>query len=174
MTADKKEILQQWYQDFYPAILAYYRKRLPSSEDAEDMAQNVFLLASRKFDLYDPACGSVQGWLYTIASNRYKDFLKYRSLRISTSFEDYMDDHAADHPDNSMQQTIELMEYRALLQQALAALPERYRRAVILQYFTSCTTEQLADALDTSAGNARVILCRALKQLRRELEQLKQ
>lgn len=172
MTVDKNETLQQWYQEFYPAILAYCRKRLSSPEDAEDLAQSIFLLAARKFELFDPASGSAQGWLYTIAANRYKDFLKYQSHRNSISFEDYMEDHDAEHADNSMQQTVELTEKRALLAQALAALPERYRRAVVLQYFGNYTTQQMAEALGVSEKNFRVILCRGLKQLRRELELL--
>jgi RNA polymerase sigma factor (sigma-70 family) len=54
----------------------------------------------------------------------------------------------------------------ALLQQCLAELAERERRAVELRYFEDAPTEQIARALGVTLGNARRIVFNGLAHLR--------
>ena len=49
---------------------------------------------------------------------------------------------------------------------ALARLPERSRRAVVLRYYGGLSTDEVAAALDVPAGTARSLLSRAVADLR--------
>ena len=58
-----------------------------------------------------------------------------------------------------------------LLEQCLATLPPRERRAVELRYLLGASDRQIAAALDVTAVNARRIVCNGLQRLRRRARQ---
>ena len=59
-----------------------------------------------------------------------------------------------------------------LLEQCLAALPARERRAVELRYFLGASDHQIASALDVTTVNARRIVFNGLQRLRRRARQV--
>lgn len=69
-------------------------------------------------------------------------------------------------------EAVSLREHLDLLALALDSLPDRRRRAVILRYFEGLDGREAAAALDTTPGAFRVLLSRALGQLREALDAL--
>ena len=68
-------------------ILAYLGSRLNSSHEAEDLAQEVFLTAFRKFDSFEPG-RPVSAWLRGIALNHLRNHLrKFRPQYLGGSEE---------------------------------------------------------------------------------------
>jgi RNA polymerase sigma factor (sigma-70 family) len=53
---------------------------------------------------------------------------------------------------------------------ALGAIPERHRAALVLAYYVGLGPTEIADALGCRPGTAKSLVHRGLKQLRRELE----
>lgn len=71
MTATTTQWSEQRLEDF-AGVRRYIFKHTNSlghSNDAEDMAQNVFINATQRLDTFDPAKGTFQGWLMGIAQN---------------------------------------------------------------------------------------------------------
>jgi RNA polymerase sigma factor (sigma-70 family) len=64
-----------------------------------------------------------------------------------------------------------LAEDEGLLCHCLDMLPERERRAVQLRYFEEAPALRIAEALDTTEGNARQIVFRAIAHLRECMNQ---
>jgi RNA polymerase sigma-70 factor (ECF subfamily) len=71
--------------------------------------------------------------------------------------------HASDSPG---QEDVVPEEDIDVLRHCLDALPERERRAVQLRYFEDAPALRIAEALETSEGNARQIVFRAIAHLR--------
>lgn len=139
-----------------------------SLEDAADLAQDAFIKAYEQ--LYRFQSGRrFFPWLYTIALNHTRNFLrKNRGARI-TAVEDLElhseSEHAAWEEDKMCAQ----LDCQRL-QGALARLPWEYREAVILRYREELSMEDIAMALSLSLSGAKMRVHRGLKKLREILE----
>ncbi|MGD9897660.1 MAG: sigma-70 family RNA polymerase sigma factor [Calditrichaceae bacterium] len=72
--------IDQIYKQFYSQLLVYIKKRIPDSNDAEDILQSVYvklLMSADKLRDKD----KLAGWIYAIAHNAVMDY--YRNKRIS-------------------------------------------------------------------------------------------
>jgi len=135
-------------------------------EDAEDAAQEAFLVALGRLD----ECRSPDrfaGWLMTIVRNRSKNLIRRESLRET----DQVPPGArswAPMPDR----IAETRELRYLLEQALAGLPEVQRQIVLLHDLEGWKHREIAERLELPAGTVRSHLHFARKTLRLALEEL--
>jgi RNA polymerase sigma factor (sigma-70 family) len=73
-------------------LLRYIRSRISSSEDAEDILQDVLLQAVRSLSVTEPI-DNLLAWLYTAARNRIIDW--YRRKRFATLSLDSADDRVS-------------------------------------------------------------------------------
>lgn len=151
-----------FFQDNYNRTVQYVYNKIGNMQDAEDLAGDVFEYCFKRYDSYDPGKGSLTTWLYLIVNCRIKNH--YRDTKSFVDLESLIgvltDDNAAD-----MDKTIYLEQLQAVLAKALAGLPERQRRIVIMRYFEDRTSADIGKALGLNAGHVRVLLSRALKAL---------
>ncbi len=132
-------------------------------EDAEDAAQESFLVALERLD----ECRSPDkfgGWLMTIVRNRSKNLIRRESLR-ETDEVPVGARSRAPTPDR----TTEASELRSLLQAALAELPEVQREIVLLHDWEGWKHREIAERLDLPSGTVRSHLHFARKALRSSL-----
>ena len=126
--------------------------------DAVDLMQDVGLLALRALaGLKDPA--SFSGWLAAIARNRAKDHWKRRARTAPIESA-----AAVRAPESSTDDR----SSRAL--NAVRALPEAYREALILRLVEGLSGPEIARKTGLTPGSVRVNLCRGMKLLRARLE----
>ena len=150
-----------------PGIRRYAAQALTIAADAEDVAQEVFLRAWRKAGSYDPDKGAVSTWLYRIAVNLCID----RNRR--TGFRRFVGLDAAPEPEDDSPGAEAGLEARQRLERtrrAIAGLPERQRRAILLRAAGDMGTAEIAATLGISEGAAEQLLVRARGTLRRMLE----
>ncbi len=69
---------------------------------------------------------------------------------------------------------LELVEHRALLGPALAQVPERERRILVMRFFEHLTQTQIAERVGLSQMHVSRLLARTLEQLRRQLADAQQ
>ncbi len=133
-------------------------------EDAEDAAQESFLVALDRLD----KCRSPDrfgGWLMTIVRNRSKNLIRRESLRET----DQVPVGARSRvptPDR----VAETSELRALLQEALSGLPEVQRQIVLLHDLEGWKHREIAERLELPSGTVRSHLHFARKALRQALK----
>lgn len=71
----------------YSSIERFVRFRIPVSEDAEDILQNVYITAYQKFEqLKNP--DSFKAWMLAIARNQCNDYFRMQAKRMELSLED--------------------------------------------------------------------------------------
>lgn len=131
--------------------------------EAEDVAQEVFLEIYRRSHVYDPARGSVRGWLFQYAyhrSLRRKEALRRRAAYRGEPL-DKIDAAAHEHVLDLTRQ-----ERRWVIRAALAQLPERQRTTLELACFEELSLRDVAERLSVSLGCARHYYYRGLARLR--------
>lgn len=155
------------------AVLAVCRRVLGDPTDAEDAAQEAFLLAYRKLGAYR-GDGPLGGWLMRIAIREARD----RAIRRRSTESLPMNDDgplgglglavahtATDGPEAAL----EGGERAARLHAAVADLPAHYRDAVRGRYMDELSFEEIAMATGRPQPTVRTHLHRGLARLRASL-----
>jgi RNA polymerase sigma factor (sigma-70 family) len=145
-----------------PTVLGVCRRMLPDARDVEDAFQATFLVLLRKAGgLRDPE--AISPWLYGVAG-RVAARIRARAARRSAEERKGARPQVT-QPDRDLEQR----ELRALLDEEIQRLPEKYRRPVVLCYVEGRTHEEAARKLRCSAGSLRGRLDRARRKLQDRL-----
>lgn len=139
-----------------------------SQADAADLTQDAFIKAYEQ--LYRFREGkSFFPWLYTIALNHTRNFLrksKNSKVTASADCDLHTDSHYAGQEEEKICGRLDSQR----LQGALLALPWEYREALILRYREELPMEDIASALSISLSGAKMRVHRGLKKLREIME----
>jgi RNA polymerase sigma-70 factor (ECF subfamily) len=155
-------LVQRYQRPAYAVALSVTGRH----EDAEDAAQESFLVALTRLD----ECRSPErfgGWLMTIVRNRSKNLVRRESLRETDELPP-----AARSRMPTPDRTAEAAELRGLLKEALFELPEVQRQVVLLHDLEGWKHREIADQLDLPCGTVRSHLHFARKALRSTLERI--
>jgi RNA polymerase sigma-70 factor (ECF subfamily) len=130
---------------------------------AEDVTQEVFLtIWQRPFD-YDPARGTLRGWLAMIAHRRAVDVVRREEKHRRTALD--MRLPAASTLGDPVGDQVSDVDSARRLGQAVRALPEPLRQAITLAYFQGRTYRQVARELGVPEGTAKSRLREGLRRL---------
>ena len=145
-------------------VLALALRLTGSLEDSKDAMQETFIRLHRKIGSVD-ATRSVGPWLYTVTVNVCRD--KARSHRRSpvVPISDHAD-RAAD-PSANPEGLASGRQQERYLREALQALPEKERAALLLREMEGLTTEEVARVLGSSAVTVRSQISMARVKLRK-------
>jgi RNA polymerase sigma factor (sigma-70 family) len=132
--------------------------------DAEDVTQETFVSAWRGRQTFDPASGSLAGWLVGIVRRRAIDQLRAngRQQRSADACESVPGRNGAPDPD--------LVIDRLVIADELGRLPERQRQVLELAFFDDLTHTQIAALTGQPLGTVKTNLRRGLIALRRRGE----
>jgi RNA polymerase sigma factor (sigma-70 family) len=152
--------LEQVFRSAYPRVVAVAARVLGSRDEAEDVAQEVFLTFGRSAV---PA-GEAVGWLSVAAAHTALNHL--RSSRRRAAREEAAGDDGAVWPD--VADTVVTLEERRRVRSALARLPRKHAVALVLRH-SGLSYAEVAAALDLSPGSVGTTVRRAESALRKEL-----
>ena len=151
------------YDRYAVALYAYCRSLLREPEDAADVVQDTFLIATSKLGaLRDP--GKLRPWLYAVARNEC-----LRRLRSGEATAPL--DEAADTPTGApgVGDAAEQEELRQLIMAAIDGLNPGERDVIELSLLHELDGDDLAHALGVTRNHAHALLSRARSQLERSL-----
>ena len=154
------------YDLHYDRVYRHVLYRVPSSQDAEDLTQLVFLQAWRAIGRYKLTGTPFSAWLFTIAHNLVMSF--YRRTKPSSPLED---DTREDRPGNDPEHNAEVQFDQDRIRSAMTQLRPEHQQVIALRFLENLAHRDIALSLGKSEGAVRVIQHRALAQLRRILEQ---
>jgi RNA polymerase sigma factor (sigma-70 family) len=146
------ETLVQRYQS---RLLAFCRHMLSSTEDAEDVLQEVFT-ASYNAMLADERPINARPWLYRLARNRCLNHLR----RPTASGQDSMDVFERDGGTTTADTVHKREEFRQIVAD-VQELPETQRTALLLREIDALSYDQIAEAMDTTVPSVKSLLVRA-------------
>jgi len=134
-------------------------------QDAQDLVQEVLLRVRRGLATYEP--GSMEGWLSRITTNAFLDDVRKRKRRPADAMADVPESPRAleGDPDSVLARTTLPDD----VQDALRALPEEYRAAIVLCDVLGYDYAEIARQLDVPIGTVRSRIHRGRAQLRRAL-----
>lgn len=141
---------------------AYYR--VGNRADAEDLTQQLFLQAWRAIGRYQRTGAPFVAWLFTIAHNLATSFYRRRRESAPLDLETPAHDRWSDPEAEALAQ-----HDREAVRQAILKLKPDQQQVVMMRFLEHLEYADIAAALDKSEGNVRVILHRALGELRRAL-----
>jgi RNA polymerase sigma-70 factor, ECF subfamily len=133
-------------------------------ETAEEVTLDVFHDIWRRAWGYDPANGTVLGWIMNQARSRSLDRLRFerRKKRIDPRTHDPADVAQAEDP----RELLEVRERGAAVRAAVASLSAEERRAIESAFFAGLTHAEVAASLDEPLGTIKTRIRSALQKLR--------
>jgi RNA polymerase sigma-70 factor (ECF subfamily) len=148
---------------------------LGNRQDAEDMAQEVFLQVYKSAGEFRQEA-KLSTWLYRIAVNRSLNFIRdnkwSRRLRNFSALLEGEADQVANQcaPDSSRPDiAMEEKERDRLLQKAISSLPQRQRVAFVLHKREGLSYEEIAKVMNCSLSSVESLIHRAKLSLQKEL-----
>lgn len=151
--------------DRHSRLVHSFCRRTVGADRAADVTQEVFLAAWRSRERFDPAQGSLAGWLMGIARFKAADSLRTASRRPNVVGDDV--DVDLREPSGG---DLDDLALRMLLAEALQRLPERARQMVEMAFYQDMTHAQIAEATGQALGTVKSDIRRGLDRLRRHLE----
>ncbi len=163
---DKQRNFSEFYGQYYDRTVSYIEKRLRNIQEAEDLAEDVFLYCFAHYEEYDPEKSSRLTWLYVIINSRLKNAYRDRKYYVDLeSVAGVLSDTSVD-----MDMCLYLEQVGHAVRKILEKLPSRQRKVIELRYFEERSSEEAAEIMQTTPGNIRVMLNRALKKFGQEYE----
>ncbi len=162
LTLTDETSLRAAYEAHGSLVYSFCRRTI-GEERAKDVTQEVFVSAWRARHRFDPAKGSLAGWLVGIAKNRLID-----NVRAEKRHSDRRADH--DDADAPVDPAVERIGDRMVVADALRTLPERARRSIELAYFDGLTHQEIAERTALPLGTVKSDIRRGLARLRDHLE----
>jgi RNA polymerase sigma-70 factor (ECF subfamily) len=143
------------------------------ADEAEDLAQEVFLRVYRARKSYHPRC-KFTTWLFTIANNLALNALRSRQRRPvvplppadSGSFGARPAEALVPDPASGPVRKLERREMAEVIRQALDGLNERQRMAVVLNKFEDMNYAEIAEVMGLTTKGVKSLLSRARTNLR--------
>jgi RNA polymerase sigma-70 factor, ECF subfamily len=171
----KPDALEAAYRRYGPVVHNFAR-RAAGPEAADEVTQDVFLAAWRSSTRYDPARGSLGGWLMGIARHKATDALRARgraSDRLARAAADPLGagvtSTGAGGAAGGRSSDVGLAE-RLMVADALGRLRPDVREIVELAFYSDLTHEQIAERTGRPLGTVKSQIRRSLAALRRHLE----
>jgi RNA polymerase sigma-70 factor (ECF subfamily) len=162
-------IVRQYWRKVFNVAYKFVGKH----DEAEDLTQDIFLKIFRSLDTFDRRA-NFQTWLISVSRNLCIDH--YRSVRKERQTIDRGVDAADLSPASPDAGPIAALEQRdrvVLLRQAMSALPETLRTAVLLRDIQELSYQEIADKLRLPEGTVKSRINRGRTELARQIRRLR-
>ena len=152
--------------DRYAGMLSSVLNRiLRDNQAAEEILQDIFYQLWCTGSRFDPARGSLPGWLLVIARNRAISRLRRRNPAAGEEILENTVVMPCDLESNAAQQQL-----LTRVKGALESLPKEQRAAVELAYFEGMTHSEIAERTGDPLGTVKTRLRSAIETLKRSLQ----
>ena len=161
-------ILVERYQK---QIYNFFLRSTGSVEDAEDLAQQLFLNLYASASRYKPTA-SFKTFIYRIASNMAVSFARTARIRNSVPLAILAEggiEPPAKRPDEDPARELERRELMRSYSEALLRLPAEWRAAIELRVGRELSYSEIAAAMGKSVSAVESILFRARERLAEEM-----
>jgi len=162
------QLIMRWERPIY--ALAY--RVIGREEEARDVCQEAFLRAFRALPGFKGQA-KFSSWLYRITLNLCRDWIRrQRRAPVSQLPEDMdvLEMAAAQGPVESIEDLVARRELSAVVEEAMALLPEEQRTAIVLKEYHGMTFQEIADLQGCPLSTVKTRLYQGLSVLRRQLE----
>lgn len=174
--SDEPGAFEELVENYQHRLVAVMHHLVGNAEEAEDLAQEVFLRVYRARKKYRPR-SKFSTWLFTIANNLALNALRTRQRKPVVPLPAQDSGPLGPRPaeqlvkdtGSSPSGRIQNLELVAIIQQALEKLNERQRMAVVLNKFEEMNYHEIAEVMGLTTQAVKSLLSRARTNLRQVL-----
>jgi RNA polymerase sigma-70 factor (ECF subfamily) len=174
---DDTAAFSELVERFQHRLVAVMHHLVGSADEAEDLAQEVFLRVYRTRKKYTPKA-KFSTWLFTIANNLALNSLRDRQRRPVLPLEVRDSGPLGPRPTESLAPTrddppahnLQQQELVEVIRRALDGLNERQRVAIVLNKFEDMNYADIAEVMGLSTKAVKSLLSRARCKLREALQ----
>lgn len=178
---DEKVDAQSLYETFQPKIVRYLA-RFVGEDEAEDLAQEVFIKVSQGLDRFRGE-SQLSTWIYRIATNAALDQLRSPSLKLTAvttescrSMEETRTVAVrplvpASETAPSVDQQFSRTQTAKCIRTAVRRLPDNYRSVIVLSELEGLKNREIAEVLGLTLDTVKVRLHRARARLKKDIQE---
>jgi RNA polymerase sigma-70 factor (ECF subfamily) len=158
----------EFKQQFLPLNARLYKVAyllLGNEDDAKDAVQDAYIKLWNKRDSLNDI-DNVQAYCVTLVRNLCLDHHRAAHLEVIDKPPEELPLSSCDEASGN----IERQQTAQLLRQCMARLPAQQQQVIQLRDINGCSMQEIEKATGLSAVNARVLLSRARKSLRTQLQ----
>ncbi|MDC6366119.1 MULTISPECIES: RNA polymerase sigma factor [Flavobacteriaceae] len=158
--------LSSIYKTVYPKVRLYVLKNNGDEDQAKDIYQEAFVACWKNIKDHKFKEGNVEGYLFTIAKNKWTDFLRSANYRKTVSVD------ASPHLRMVSEEAPEMDRERKeetdtnAMRSALSQLGNNCQKLLKLFYFERRSMEEIATVMGMAPNSARNQKYRCMKKLR--------
>ena len=173
--AGEAQAFQEIFESYWDMAYYYCLKYLSNTHDAEDAAQEVFLMLHRRicntngaFLIEKNVKWDVSTVCRKYSQKRKKDLESAQPVNSDKVFEFVAEEREEFLPHHLMEQK----EQRKQILSLVDMLPKKQREAILLYYFNEFSQEEIAKITETTIGTVKKQLFKARQSLRKQAESL--
>jgi len=144
-------------------------------EDAEDIAQDVFIEVYRNIDSFR-ADSKISTWLYRIAVNRSLNYIRdnkkhkwFRSFEDEVTAKNKQLQQLESSKTEQPEYELENKQRAIILQEAISSLPQNQKIAFTLSKYEELSYQEISQVMELSVSSVESLLFRAKKNLQKKL-----
>ena len=169
-TNDMDARFEQFYAANFPRVKNFARLLTKSEEDAEDIAQNIFLKLWTRPDLWQGQ-ESMTGYLYTVTRNEIFNLFKHQ--KVEQEYESHiirsqLIGELCDE-DTSLLENLYYKEIVLLVELALNQLPPRRKQVFEMSRIEGLSHKEIAEKLQIPVRTVEDHIYKTLTELRKVL-----
>ena len=168
LIAGEEHAYRELIDNYREPVLRLCRGFTGSGDDAEDLAQDIFLEVFRSIRRFRGQ-SSLSTWIYRIAVNKSLNFIRYRKKRDYDEYNQAADIEDRDNEESSADEQLVQKEHAAALHDAIDSLPSAQRTAFVLSKYEDMKYSEIADIMKTSVSSVESLLFRAKRNLQERL-----
>ncbi|PWU70051.1 MULTISPECIES: sigma-70 family RNA polymerase sigma factor [Gracilibacillus] len=165
---DKEQLITQLMDEYSDGILYLVYTYVKNRTIAEDLTQEIFLKCYEKLDQFHHQA-SLKTWLYRIASNHCKDYLRswhYRKVSLTEKIWDYIPSKSKE-----VEEEVIAKHQGDNLSQAVMSLPIKYREIVFLHFYEELSFREISKVTTVNINTIKTRMKRAKEILKEKMKE---
>ncbi|MGE6537526.1 sigma-70 family RNA polymerase sigma factor [Bacillus luti] len=165
---DKEDLIDEIMNKYGQEVLQLVYSYVNNKEVAEDLTQDIFVKCYKFLHTYK-GNSNVKTWLWRIAINHCKDYLKsWYNKKVIVTEDDFM--YMESQKESVEQTVIQNAEDRELAS-AVMSLPIKYREVIYLFYYEELPIKEIAIVIEVKENTIKTRLKKAKELLKKGLEE---
>ncbi len=156
--AAQGQLIETYYNDVYKFLV----RRTGDPFVAQDLTQDTFIKFTHSLPYYRDK-GKIKSYIFTIALNCARDYFRAAETTPAADENAYGEEMSAET-------VFELSQRAERVKNAVDALPETQKDAILLRYYHDMKISEIASVLSVPASTVKTRLHRAKKFLSKTLE----
>ncbi len=153
-------------------LVNYLYRLLRNTEEAHDVAQEVFIKVYQALDRFDPRY-RFSTWLFRVGKNAAIDLIRKRRMKLVSLHRHDDGEEGRDwdlpSPDRGPYREVRNLERGEAIHRAVDELPEEYRELITLRHFGELSYADIARLKEMPLGTVKNKLFRGRQMLKEEL-----